>query len=79
MMSSKRTKPEAYREMYAVLADEIGSYAALCLIADTKPNKEDMISLGALFTKRTGQVHDLDPMHTEKLGYAAQGCGKTTS
>jgi len=66
-MSSKRTRPEAYREMYAVLADEIGSYKALCLIADTKPNKEVMISLCAQFTQRTGQVHDLDPMRAEKL------------
>jgi hypothetical protein len=65
------TKPEAYREMYAILADEIGSYKALCLIADTKPGKDVMIALCDQFTKRTGQVHDLDPMHAEKLGYAA--------
>lgn len=68
-MSTKRNKADAYREMYAVLSDEIGSYAALCLIADTKPSKEVLISLSYQFTQRTGQVHDLDPMHAEKLGY----------
>lgn len=67
-MSTKRTKPEAYREMYAVLADEIGSYAALCLIADTKPGTEVMISLSGQFTQRTGVIHDLDPMRDEKTG-----------
>ena len=67
-MSTKRNKADAYREMYAVLSDEMGSYAALCLIADTKPNKEVLISLSYHFTQRTGVIHDLDPMRDEKMG-----------
>lgn len=67
--SKTRTKPEAYREMYEALAHELGSYYAANLIADTKPGNEVMISIYAMFTDRTGQVHDNDPHRDEKLGY----------
>lgn len=66
-MGNKRTKPEAYREMYTALADELGSHYAANLIADTNPGKEVMISIYSMFTQRTGVTHDLDPMREAKM------------
>lgn len=67
--SKPRNKIEAYREMYEALAHELGSYYAANLIADTKPDTNSMAVVYAMFTERTGQVHGLDPMRAEKLGY----------
>ena len=65
----KKSQVDAYRKVYFTLADEVGSYEAVSRIAGMEPGTEAMTLIGDWFTARTGQVHDLDPKHAEKLGY----------
>lgn len=65
----KKSQVDAYRKVYHMIADEIGSHRAVILLADMEPGTEAMALLGDWFTDRTHLVHDLDPKHAEKLGY----------
>lgn len=64
----KKSQVDAYRMVYHTLADEVGSYEAVCRIAGMETGPEARALLGDWFTDRTGLVHDLDPKHSEKLG-----------
>lgn len=65
----KKSQVDAYRKVYHILADEVGSHEAVCRIAGMEPGPEAMTLIGDWFTDRTGLVHDLDPKHAEKLSY----------